>query len=75
MRLTPLTTETGEKKMSNKLMKSFKSKTGAIAIAVFLIVSMSASIMLVPTAKAALKQFQLSPTSAFQLTPWEPDNQ
>ncbi len=75
MRLTPLTTETGEKKMSNKLMKSFKSKTGAIAIVVFLIVSMSASIILMPTAKAAPEQFQHSPTSAFHPIPLEQDNQ
>jgi len=38
--------------MSSKLMKSFKSKTGAIAIAIFFILSMSASLMLVPIAKA-----------------------
>jgi hypothetical protein len=39
--------------MSNGIMGISKSKTGAIAIAIFLILSMSASVMLVPSAKAA----------------------
>ena len=61
--------------MSNKLIKSFKSKTGAIAIAVFLIVSMSASIMLVPTAKAALRTIPTFAYVSVSTNPVEPDNQ
>jgi len=38
--------------MSNKLTKSIKSKTGAIAIAIFFIFSMSASMMLFPSVHA-----------------------
>jgi len=38
--------------MSNKLMGISKDKTGAIAIALFLIFSMTASMMLLPSAKA-----------------------
>ncbi len=62
--MKPLSTEKEEEKMSNKLKAFSKGKTGAIAISIFFILSMTASMMLIPSASAHTPAWTI-PTFAY----------